>query len=91
MGHIRYRDGCVEPFYLGLSDWTFNGLDDGRPAYRNLIVAAMPYGNRQPKTVPTYVFYTEVPVRHGQSIASIILPRAANQGLLHLFAIAVRR
>ncbi|MDQ2830573.1 MAG: hypothetical protein M3Y74_16190, partial [Chloroflexota bacterium] len=91
VGHIRYHDGRIEPFYLGLSDWTFNGLDDGRPAYRNRIVAVMPYGNRQQKTVPTYVFYAKIPVRHGQSITSITLPRAANQGLLHLFAIAVKR
>lgn len=90
---IHFSDGSEEVRIVGLSDWTLNGGHKKKPAYGNSVVAKMPYreanGASKFNKVWTYVFLTSVPLPPGKTVTSVTLPAFANQGSLHVFAMAV--
>jgi predicted alpha-1,2-mannosidase len=88
---VNYTDGSTSSVTLSFSDWTLNGgsasVQSGNTAaittsYRN---AASGTANQ----IKTYVFATTpVSLTSGKTVASVTLPASANQGALHVFAIA---
>lgn len=88
---ITYTDNTTQTFTLGFSDWTL-GANATAPSFNNLVVASTPYRNTPTgkENVNTYVFYTEVGLQAGKTIASVTLPGSVNGGQLHVFAIATK-
>jgi hypothetical protein len=89
---VKFTDGTSQSVTLSFSDWTLNGSTASVQA-GNTVAATTPYrdtssGGRD--TVTTNVFATTpVSLPSGKTVASITLPASANQGALHVFAIAV--
>jgi hypothetical protein len=88
---VTYTDGSTSSVTISFSDWTLNGgsasVQSGNTAaittsYRN---AASGTANQ----IKTYVFATTpVSLTSGKTVAGVTLPASANQGALHVFAIA---
>jgi hypothetical protein len=89
---VKFTDGTTQNVSLSFSDWTLNG-GTAKVQAGNTIAVTTPYrdtssGSRE--TVTTNVFATRpVTLPSGKSVASVTLPASANQGNLHVFAIAV--
>src|SRR5262249_45372904 len=88
---ITYTDGTTQTFQMLFSDWTLNA---GRsaPSAGNQVVAEMPYRNT-PNGMQNHhphIFYIDVALMAGKTIQSVTLPSTANQGMIHVFAIATK-
>jgi hypothetical protein len=89
---VNFTDGTTQSVTLSFSDWTLNGGSVSAQA-GNTVAITTPYrdtssGGQQ--TVTTNVFATTpVSLPSGKTVASVTLPPSANQGALHIFAIAV--
>ncbi len=82
---ITYTDGTTQAATLGFTDWTAGSASLG-----NAIAASMGYRNSAGGTsqqIGTKVFTANIPLQTGKTVASVTLPSAANQGLLHIFAL----
>ena len=82
---ITYSDGTIETPTIGFSDWCANtgGSDDyvaATMAYRN-----SPYGKQ---TTKNYLYYEEVPLLAGKTVASVQLPESTVGGTMHIFSVA---
>ncbi|HLK44313.1 MAG TPA: ricin-type beta-trefoil lectin domain protein, partial [Thermoleophilia bacterium] len=88
---VTYTDGSTSTVSLGFSDWTLNGGSASVEA-GNTIAVTSAYRNAASGTADqtkTYVFATTpVSLASGKTVASVTLPSTANQGGLHVFAIA---
>jgi predicted alpha-1,2-mannosidase len=88
---VTYTDGSTSTVSLGFSDWTLNGGSASVEA-GNTIAVTTAYRNAASGTADqtkTYVFATTpVSLASGKTVASVTLPDTANQGALHVFAIA---
>lgn len=88
---ITYTDNTTQTFTLTFSDWTLNA-GKSKPAPGNSVAATMTYRNtptgKQTRTVD--IFYVEVALEAGKTAATVTLPTAANQGVLHIFAIGLK-
>jgi hypothetical protein len=88
---VTYTDGTSSAVALGFSDWTLNGGSASVEA-GNTIAATTSYRNAASGTadqVKAYLFATTpVALTSGKTVASVTLPATANQGGLHVFAIA---
>jgi predicted alpha-1,2-mannosidase len=88
---VTYTDGSTSTVTLGFSDWTLNGGSASAEA-GNTVAVTTSYRNAASGTadqVKTYVFATTpVALTSGKTVASVTLPATANQGGLHVFAIA---
>lgn len=88
---ITYSDGSTQPFTLSLSDWTLNrGVL--APVNSDQIAISMPYLNT-PKgklTWKSFIFYTQVGLQTGKTIASVTLPSTTTGGHMHVFAVATK-
>ena len=88
---VKFTDGTSQSVSLSFSDWTLNGGSASVQA-GNTVAITTSYrdtssGGRD--TVSTYVFATSpVSLPSGKTVASVTLPSSANQGALHVFAIA---
>lgn len=85
---ITYTDGSTQTLTLGFSDWTLGG--GGQPPITgNTIAITCAYRNLQSGKDPTatYIFYTDVALQSGKTVASVTLPATVSQGSLHVFAI----
>lgn len=87
---INYTDGSQQYFMLGFSDWLLNGGDFSQFYPGNAVQSQMTYYNSGQGTnyANTYLFYTDVALHAGKSVASVTLPFSVNQGQLHVFAIS---
>ena len=88
---LKYSDGTVARYWLGLSDWTLNA-GNSKPSYGNKIVATTAYRNcagcsAGRDSVATSMFYAAVPVDRSKTLSTVTLPSGATQGELHIFAI----
>jgi hypothetical protein len=82
---ITYTDGSTQTATLGLTDWTA-----GSASFGNGLAASLPYRNSSAgssQQIGTKVWSTNIPLQAGKTVASVTLPAAANQGLLHVFAL----
>ncbi|HET9170001.1 MAG TPA: endo-beta-N-acetylglucosaminidase H [Actinospica sp.] len=88
---VHFTDGTSQNVTLSFSDWTLNGgsasVQSGNTkavttSYRNTAS-----GGRE--SVGTNVFATSpIKLTAGKTVAGVTLPSSANQGVLHVFAIA---
>ncbi|GHO70984.1 hypothetical protein KSC_098760 [Ktedonobacter sp. SOSP1-52] len=88
---ITYTDTTTQTFILGFSDWTL-GANAAAPSFNNLVVTSAPYRNTPTgkENVSVYVFYTEVGLQAGKTIASVTLPSSVKGGQTHVFAVATK-
>ncbi len=88
---ITYSDSTTQTFPLSFSDWTLNNATL-TPAAGNQIATAMPYRNAPTgkQVTQTFVFYTEVGLRAGETIASVTLPKTTTGGHMHVFAVSTK-
>jgi hypothetical protein len=88
---VHFTDGTSQSVTLSFSDWTLNGGSASVQA-GNTVAITTPYRNTSSggkDTVTTNVFATSpVSLPSGKTVASVTLPTSANQGALHVFAIA---
>jgi hypothetical protein len=88
---VTYTDGSTQSLSLSFSDWTLNG-GSASVQSGNTIAVTTSYRNSQSGTadqVKSYVFATTpVSLASGKTVASVKLPSSANQGALHVFAVA---
>lgn len=86
---ITYTDGTTSTATVGFSDWTLNA-GKVNPSFGNAKAVSMSYRNgiNGKQTVTTYVFYAEVAVTAGKTVASVTLPSPATPGYMHIFAVA---
>jgi hypothetical protein len=88
---ITYSDNTTQTFPLSFSDWTLN-YTKVAPVAGNQIVTAIPYLNT-PKgklILQTFVFYTDVELQAGKTIASVTLPKTTTGGQMHVFAVSTK-
>ena len=88
---LHYADGRTQSIALSFPDWTLNGGEAMLPAGTQIAVR-MPRRNSQDSEgaqVETLVFATIVPLQPGPSVESVTLPARADQGALHVFAVAL--
>ncbi|MEO7003065.1 MAG: PQQ-binding-like beta-propeller repeat protein [Ktedonobacterales bacterium] len=88
-GYIRYSDGSMQAYTLTFSDWTLDGGSVGVDPHDTITVET-PYRNTPTgkDMTNTYIFMTVVTLLPGKTTTSVILPTAAAQGGLHVFALA---
>jgi predicted alpha-1,2-mannosidase len=88
-GTITYTDGTTQTFTLDFSDWTLGG-GGGHAEPGNVLAVSTPYRNNPGgrDNVVTDLFSASVAVQAGKTVQSVTLPSRANQGALHVFAIA---
>ena len=88
---VTFTDGSTQSVTLAFSDWTLNG-GSASVMSGNTVAITAPYRDNSSggkETVTTDVFATSpVSLPTGKTIASVTLPSSANQGLIHVFAIA---
>jgi predicted alpha-1,2-mannosidase len=88
---VTFTDGSTQSVTLAFSDWTLNG-GSASVMSGNTVAVTTPYRDNSSggeETVTTDVFATSpVSLPAGKTIASVTLPSSANQGLIHVFAIA---
>ncbi|ACU71561.1 mannosyl-glycoproteinendo-beta-N-acetylglucosaminidase [Catenulispora acidiphila DSM 44928] len=88
---VHFTDGTSQSVTLSFSDWTLNG---GSASVQSGNTVAVTTSYRDTTSggrdgVSTYVFATSPrSLPAGKTVASVTLPSAANQGNLHVFAIA---
>lgn len=88
---IKFTDGTSQSVTLSFSDWTLNGASASVQA-GNTVAVTTPYrdtssGGRD--AVTTNVFATgPVTLPAGKTVAGVVLPASADQGALHVFAVA---
>ncbi len=77
---IIYTDGSTSTFQLGFNDWT----GPSPLLYHNSIALTMPYRDtlRGAQNIKTYLYYTQVPLTAGKTVAAVTLPTNAN---IHIF------
>ncbi|MEV3861364.1 SGNH/GDSL hydrolase family protein [Streptomyces sp. NPDC050095] len=82
-GVVRYEDGSRSAYRLTAPDWRTGPL--GKKS------VALPHRNTQNGQIPkrTRLSTVTVPVRPGQRIASVDLPKATGRAALHVFAVSV--
>jgi hypothetical protein len=89
---VNFTDGTSQSVTLSFSDWTLNGGTASVQA-GNTVAITTPHRDTSSggqDTVTTNVFATSpISLPSGKTVASITLPTSANQGELHVFAIAV--
>jgi Glycosyl hydrolases family 18 len=89
---VNFTDGTSQSVTLSFSDWTLNGGTASVQA-GNTVAITTPYRDTSSggqDTVTTNVFATSpISLPSGKTVASITLPTSADQGELHVFAIAV--
>ncbi|HTJ66269.1 MAG TPA: endo-beta-N-acetylglucosaminidase H [Actinospica sp.] len=89
---VKFTDGTSQNVALSFSDWTLNGGSTSVQA-GNTIAVTTSYrdtGSGGRDTVSTHVFATTpVSLPSGKTVSGVTLPASANQGALHVFAIAV--
>ena len=89
---VNFTDGTSQSVTLSFSDWTLNG-GSASVQSGNTVALTTPYrdttsGGQQ--SVTTNVFATSpVSLPSGKTVTSVTLPTSADQGELHVFAIAV--
>ena len=84
-GTVRYRDGSRSGFELTAPDW--------RSGLLSTKAVALPHINGPDGQLggPARLYAVSVPLRAGQEVASVVLPRRAEgAGALHVFAVSVR-
>jgi predicted alpha-1,2-mannosidase len=88
---VTFTDGSTQSVPLAFSDWTLNG-GTASVMSGNTVAATTTYRDNSSggkETVTTDVFATSpVTLTAGKTIASVTLPGSANQGFIHVFAIA---
>lgn len=89
---INYADGTTQTATLGLSDWTLNG-GSASASYGNVVATQLTYRNSASGTsqqISTYVFAsTPIALNTSKQVLSITLPASLNQGVLHIFTLAI--
>lgn len=89
---ITYADGTTQQAKVGFTDWTRGG-DDDPVVFDNRVVAKTPYRNSMSgghQDISTYVFATApIMLKTGKQVESVTLPKDAEGGQLHVFAITV--
>ena len=89
---VNFTDGTSQSVTLSFSDWTLNGGTASVQA-GNTVAITTPYRDTSSggqDTVTTNVFATSpISLPSGKTVASITLPTSADQGELHVFAIAI--
>jgi hypothetical protein len=89
---VTFTDGTTQSVTLSFSDWTLNGGGASVQA-GNTVAITTSYRDTTSggqDTVTTSVFATSpITLTSGKTVASVTLPASANQGELHVFAIAV--
>ncbi|HEV2372093.1 MAG TPA: lectin [Streptosporangiaceae bacterium] len=88
---IKFTDGSTMSDTLSFSDWTLNGGSASVESGNSLAITTAYRDNSTggKETVKTDVFATTpLALPAGKTIASVTLPASANQGQLHVFAIA---
>lgn len=88
---LHYADGRTQSIALSFPDWTLNGGEEVLPAGTRVAVR-MPRRNSQDgegTQVETMVFASIVPLQPEASVKSVTLPARADQGALHVFAVAL--
>ncbi|HWG22977.1 MAG TPA: endo-beta-N-acetylglucosaminidase H [Actinospica sp.] len=88
---VNFTDGTSQSVTLSFSDWTLNGggasVEAGNTAAITTSYRNTSSGGKD--TVSTKVFATSaISLTSGKTVASVTLPASANQGELHVFAIA---
>jgi lysophospholipase L1-like esterase len=83
-GTIHYRDGGVSHYTLTAADWT---PADTETAAVTLAHVNSPAGRQD---APVSLYAVTVPVRHGETVRAVTLPRVRGGSALHVFAVAVR-
>ena len=89
---VTFTDGSTQSVALAFSDWTLNGGSASVMSGNTVAVTGTYRDNSSggKETVTTEVFATSpVTLTAGKTIASVTLPSSANQGFIHVFAIAV--
>jgi|GEM_PF-537827 len=83
---ITYTDGTKQPFTITFSDWTLNG---GGGKAIGKTVATLPYRNTPAgkQVTSTYIFYVDVALQSGKTVATVTMPSTVSQGWLHVFAV----
>jgi hypothetical protein len=88
---VTFTDGTSQSVTLSFSDWTLNG-GSASVQSGNTVAVTTSYRDTTSggqETVTTNVFATSpVTLTSGKTVASVTLPTSANQGELHVFAIA---
>ena len=88
---VTFTDGTTQSVTLAFSDWTLNG-GSASVMSGNTVAVTNSYRDNSSggkETVTTDVFATSpVTLTAGKTIAGVTLPSSANQGLIHVFAIA---
>jgi hypothetical protein len=88
---VKFTDGTSQSVTLSFSDWTLNG-GAAKVQAGNTVAVTTAYrdtGSGGRDAVTTKVFATSpVALPSGKTVASVTLPSSANQGSLHVFAIA---
>lgn len=86
---IIYTDGSTQTFTLNLTDWCVSG---GTPITGNQVAATMNQRNTGSgtQTLKNYIFYTDVTLTSGKTIAAVQLPSSVNKGAMHIFAIGTK-
>ncbi|HZR50307.1 MAG TPA: lectin [Streptosporangiaceae bacterium] len=88
---VTFTDGSTQSVTVAFSDWTLNG-GSASVMSGNTLAITTPYRDNSSggkETVTTDVFATSpVSLPSGKTIASVTLPGSANQGFIHVFAIA---
>jgi hypothetical protein len=89
---VNFTDGTSQSVTLSFSDWTLNGGTASVQA-GNTVAITTPHRDTSSggqDTVTTNVFATSpISLPSGKTVASVTLPTSADQGELHVFAIAV--
>jgi hypothetical protein len=88
---VNFTDGTSQSVTLSFSDWTLNGASASVQA-GNTTAITTSYRNTSSggqDTVTTNVFATSaISLPSGKTVTSVTLPASADQGELHVFAIA---
>src|SRR6516162_5812562 len=74
-GTLTYSDGSTKPFTLGFSDWTL-GAGSASPLAGTQIAITTAYRHNTAGTrdnTKTYIFYAEVALDAGKTLASVTL------------------
>jgi hypothetical protein len=87
---LHYADGRQDPAALLLPDWTLHD-GEGDPPAGVRVAARMPRRNGRdgPEDTEVMLCVAEIPLDPERVLQSITLPRKADQGMLHIFALAL--
>jgi len=88
---VTYTDSTTLPYKVCFSDWTLGG-GKAYPADGNQYFLGFPNRNTANGTkqnVKTYLFYDEIVIPSGETVASVTLPTSADHGQMHTFALGL--